>query len=233
MFIRIEVSSNKSDRLKYKLFIVGIACLLISSPLLAQRDSLPKLPTQRGIGIRFATDLTSFQRPLELNFVPGWFSTGKIGVFYKQHSPKSGFDIGLNLNYKQGDDKGFPNLPVIMQDFQEGQQTGLTSIEMDLKVGPRFLALHPRIGYIVGYRFEAVGYQRTEDLEINKWYVHLPFGASYSLPTNFGTVGIGAFYLLGITNVLKDPDPGSTQGLFNGGRMNIVNLEILVTFDRE
>ena len=203
-----------------KQFGLSIIFLLFTLNLFAQPQ----------IGLRFATDLNYFPRFEEQNLISGWFSTGKFGVFFRNDQPRSSFEMGLNVNYKDFDDKGFPNLPGVMQNFQQDQNAGFTSLEMDLKVGPKFYGLYPKIGYILGYRFNAGGFQAPESHEINPFYLHLPFGASFNLPTGFGTVGAGAYYLVGVTNVLKNPNPQNTQGLYNGGRMRAINIEIVVTY---
>ncbi len=186
---------------------------------------------QEGIGLRFATNLNYFPQPSVQNLISNWFSTGVFGIHYNQYKKNHGFEVGLNLQYKNGDDSGFPNLPVVMEDFGDGQGAGLTSIEMDLKVGPRFKFLYPRIGYILGYRFEATGFQSTPTLDINAWYLTLPFGSAAIFPTNFGTVGVGAYYYVGVTNVLKNPDSNNNGNIpFDGGRMRSINLEITVSY---
>jgi len=198
--------------------------------LISYACSFSLMAQEAHIGLRFATDFNYFPRAEENSLVPGWFSTGKFGIFFSNEKPNSGFEVGLNVAYKNFDDKGFPNLPGVMQDFRQDQNAGLTSIEMELKVGPRFYGIHPKIGYILGYRFQAGGFQEPEIQEINKVYLSLPFGASFDLPTNFGTIGAGAYYLVGVSNVLKNPDPQNTTGLYNGGRMRAVNIEIVVTY---
>ncbi|RMG17077.1 MAG: hypothetical protein D6730_24405 [Bacteroidetes bacterium] len=202
--------------------------ITISLLLLLSLGSLASAQPQ--LGLRFASNLNHFHRPQDNDLIRGWFSTGVLGVFVSSHKPRSGFELGVNVVYKNFDDKGFPNLPAVMQDFQKGQNAGLTAIEMDFKVGPRFRGINPKIGYILGYRFEAGGFQEPELQQINKLYLSLPFGASINLPTGFGTVGAGAYYVVGVTNVLKNPNPQNGQGFYSGGRMRAINLEIVVTY---
>lgn len=208
---------NKTSMKQFLLYNLFLLCSL-------------SLLSQPHLGLRFSTDLNYFPRFEERDFISGWFSTGKFGVFLRNDQPKSGFEVGINVNYKDFDDSGFPNLPGVMQNFKKDQNSGFTSIEMDFKVGPKFYGVYPKIGYVMGYRFNVGGFQVTENQEINPFYLSLPFGASFNLPTEFGTVGAGAYYLVGVTNVLKSPDSQNTGGLYNGGRMRAINIEIVVTY---
>lgn len=194
----------------------------------------PMLRAQQGVGVRFAANLNYFHQARDFALVEDWFSTGVLGIFYSQYREKSGFEAGTNVVYKNASGKGFPNFPVVMQDFgNSDQNVGITAVEMDLKVGPRFQAINPKIGYVVGYRFQATGFQEAGfDQETNRLYLYLPFGASANWPTRYGSVGFGAYYLVGITNALKNPAPGTTGTVFyDGGRMRAINLEIVVTFN--
>lgn len=188
---------------------------------------------QEGIGLRFATNLNYFPNASAQGLIENWFSTGIFGIHYNQYKRNHGFEVGFNVQYKNGDDSGFPNLPLVMEDFGDGAGAGLTGIEMDLKVGPRFGFIYPRIGYVLGYRFNAMGFQENPDLEINNWYLTLPFGSAVIFPTNFGTVGVGAYYYVGVTNVLKNPDSNSNNNIpFNGGRLRSINIELTVSYQR-
>jgi hypothetical protein len=194
----------------------------------------PVLQAQQGIGLRFASNLNYFHQARDFALVQDWFSTGVLGVLYSKYGEKSGFEFGTNVVYKNASGKGFPNLPVVMQDLSNTEQNvGITALEMDLKVGPRFRAINPKIGYVVGYRFRATGFQEPGfDQETNRFYLYLPFGASANWPTRYGSVGFGAYYLVGITNALKNPAPGTSGTVFyDGGRMRAINLEMVVTFN--
>ena len=199
--------------------------LLLGSPAL--------LPAQHYIGLRFQSYMNYFSRPEELNLVESPFTTATFGVFYRQLKPNNGFEVGLQIVGKNQEGKGF-GLPGVMADFSEDQNTFVTALEMDFKVGPRFQSLHPKIGYVLGYVLTAGGYQEPEEQEINKVYLHLPFGAGFDWKTRFGTVGVGAFYYIGLTNVLKNPDPDGTTGgiIYNGGRMRQLSAEITVSFGK-
>ena len=194
----------------------------------------PALRAQQGIGLRFASNLNYFHQARNFALVEDWFSTGVFGLYYSKYAEKSGFEFGANVVYKNATGKGVPNLPVVMRDFgRSGQNVGITAVETDLKVGPRFQAINPKIGYILGYRFRATGFQEPGfDQATNEWYLYLPFGASANWPTRYGSVGFGAYYLVGITNALKNPAPGASGGVFyDGGRMRAINLEMVVTFN--
>ena len=187
---------------------------------------------QSYFGMRFSSNLNYFPRAEEHTLAPGAFTTGIFGPYFRHDRPYSSIEVGIQVQYKSGDDKGFPNFPGIMSDFKDGQNTGLTALEMDAKVGPRFGWFYPRIGYVIGYRFETDGFQIDGgEQEVSKLYVHLPFGFGTNWKTRFGSVGTGLYYIVGITNVLKNPDPGSLYGgFYNGGRMHAVNVEITCAF---
>jgi hypothetical protein len=204
------------------LVLVGLTFLLLS-PMQAQ---------YRGVGLRFASNINFFPNAIQYNLVGSGFTTGVFGVYWSNYAPKSGFEIGANVVYKNSDNQGFPNLPAVMADFTPDQNVGITALEMDLKVGPRFNAWNPKIGYVLGYRFKSEGFLRDgASGEIQPLYLMLPFGLSGIWPTNFGTVGVGGFYNIGILNVIKDPTPGNGS-LFDGGRHRYFNLELIVTYGK-
>ncbi|MEL6675605.1 MAG: hypothetical protein AAFR61_25580 [Bacteroidota bacterium] len=203
-------------------FLLG--CLFLSSSLLS---------AQSGFGLRFASNINYFPRGDEHQLVEHFYTTGILGFFFSNYKERHGFELGLNVVYKNGDDKGLPNFPVVMRDFGlGGENVGITSAEMDLKVGPRFGFVNPKIGYVIGYRFQQTGFLKDGlDQGIVNWYLMLPFGASVNLPTNYGSVGFGAYYNVGLLNVLKNPGPG-TGSIYDGGRQRYINFEIVVTMDR-
>ncbi|MEL7533129.1 MAG: hypothetical protein AAFN10_17565 [Bacteroidota bacterium] len=213
--------------------VLSLLILLTSVSLNAQDSTaldVDRFDEMRGIGLRFASNINYFPRALQYNLVPDGFTTGIFGVYYSNYTPKSGYEIGGNIVFKNGGE-GF-NLPVVMTDFSPDQSLGLGGIEMDLKVGPRFGSFNPKIGYILGYRFYQEGFLRDGATgEVNPWYLMLPLGVSGIWATNFGTVGVGGFYNVGILNVLKNPDPGAGSGsIYDGGRHRYINLEIIVTY---
>lgn len=202
------------------------------------------LLAQQGWGIRFSSNLNHFKRPDDYSQAPDWFSTGVLGAFYRSYNAYGGYEIGLNTVYKNNTGKGFPNLPLVMRDFSKdkSQNVGITALELDMKVGPRFGIINPKIGYVIGYRFRSSGFYNplliNEDtVKTNALYVNLPFGLSADFPTGFGTVGFGAYYYIGILNVRHAPDwykknyRPLIDGFYPGGNLNSVNLEITVTFN--
>ena len=186
---------------------------------------------QKYFSMHFATDINYLAQAQELDLAASAFTTGKFGIAYANYKDASGFEMGLNVNYKNGDDTGFPNLPVVMNDWGEGQNVGNFSVEMDVKVGPRIWPIYPKIGYILGYRFNQSGWLTDDvDRKLNPWYLNLPFGLSKNWPTGYGLVGFGAFYNVGVFNVVGNPDP-TTGGLYEGGRLRNITLEMTVHFE--
>ena len=185
---------------------------------------------QQGIGFRFGSNINTFPRAIDHGLVANVFTTGQFGVFYSQYHIRYGFEAGMNVVHKGGNF----NLPVIMNDYDQSneQNVGFTAIEMDLKAGPRLGAINPKIGYILGYRFNQTGFQTPgNENPVNPIYLMLPFGASFNLPTQYGSVGAGIYYNVGIFNVLSNPGPG-TGAIYEGGRQRYLNIEIVVTFGR-
>ncbi|TAE61826.1 MAG: hypothetical protein EAZ89_00255, partial [Bacteroidetes bacterium] len=57
----------------------------------------------------------------------------------------------------------------------------------------------------------------------------LPFGVASNWPTRWGTVGFGAYYNVGVLNVVMDPTPGGA-GIYDGGRQRYLTLEMTVSY---
>ncbi|MEZ4826679.1 MAG: hypothetical protein R3C61_10365 [Bacteroidia bacterium] len=183
---------------------------------------------QNGLGLRFASNINYFPRSQDYQLVSHAFTTGLFGFFYSSYKPRNGIELGVNVVHKGGKF----NLPVVMRDFTtSGNVAEVTSLETDLKVGPRFGAFNPKIGYVFGYRLRTTGFQVPgAEGHINRMYFMLPFGLSVNLPTNYGSVGFGSYYNVGILNVLTDPNPGG-GAIYDGGRYRYINFEITVTYD--
>ncbi|MEO0583123.1 MAG: hypothetical protein AAF135_12945 [Bacteroidota bacterium] len=189
------------------------------------------LSAQKYFSMHFATDINYLTQADGLALAPSAFTTGKFGLHYASYKEASGFELGLNVNYKDGDGQGFPNLPVVMRDWGENQNVGNFSVEMDVKVGPRIWPIYPKIGYILGYRFTQTGFTTDgEEVKLNPIYLNLPFGLSMNWPTGYGLVGFGAFYNVGVLNVVGNPDP-STGSLYEGGRHRSITVEMTVYFE--
>lgn len=197
------------------IFILFLPCTLLS---------------QQYVGIRFASDINYFPDVDRVDLVEGAFTTGKLGLFYANYQKASGFELGLNVNYKDGNDKGFPNLPVVMQDWQQDQNVGYFGLEMDFKAGPRIWPIYPKIGYVLGYRFTQLGFFNSPQTEnkINRWYLMLPFGISANLPTQWGLVGFGGYYNIGVLNVVNLPNQVSIR---DGGRHRSITFEMTVSIE--
>lgn len=208
--------------------VLAFSLLVLALGGYSQQDSVLKQESIQGIGFRFGSHFNHFPRSDEFNLVSGWFSTGVLGAYYHNYKQFTALELGINLVYKNAGDNGFPNLPVIMEDFQDDQATGVTALETDLKVGPRLGYFQPQIGYVIGYYFNAEGFEQDNPRDINRVYVHLPFGCSFRLPTNYGFVGIGAHYYVGLANVIKKPDNAPTD--FNGGRIRAFHIELTMSF---
>ncbi|MCB9230253.1 MAG: hypothetical protein H6581_01200 [Bacteroidia bacterium] len=189
-----------------------------------------EVQAQRGIGLRFVGDFNYFFRAKEFDVVEGMWSDGAFGLFYQAYFNNGGFRTGLNLCYKNGNGKGFPNFPGVMQDFKDGNNTGLTALEYEIKVGPRFGVVNPQIGYEMGYRFVATGFLEPGTTgKVNRMYVTLPFGCAFDFPTGYGAVGFGVYYDVGLTNVIRNPNPNSTR-LYDGSKVRTLSIELTTVF---
>ncbi|MCI4669647.1 MAG: hypothetical protein MRZ79_16045 [Bacteroidia bacterium] len=186
--------------------------------------------SQKYIGIRFASDINYFPNVDRVELVENAFTTGKLGLYYANYQKASGFELGLNVNYKDGNDKGFPNLPVVMRDWGQDQNVGYLGVEMDFKAGPRIWPIYPKIGYVLGYRFTQIGFITDPQSEnkINPWYLMLPFGVSANLPTQWGLVGFGGFFNIGVLNVVNLPDQFSLR---DGGRHRSFTFEMTMSIE--
>ncbi len=204
---------------------------------------------QQGVGMRFATHFNHFPNQEEYDLVPNWFSSGQVGAFYRSYNAYGGAEVGLSINYKRTrDGKGFPNLPLVMQDFPAKDVSGntirsdigLSSLELDMRLGPRFGIVNPKIGYILGYRLNQQNLidptnVNPDTVRLNRLYLGLPFGATVDFFTGFGTIGIGAFYNIGLLNVKRKPENWTcgdfSCGFYPGGKWNSLSLEMTVTFN--
>jgi len=199
----------------------------------AEIDSLLKEYSTQHLGFRFSSNINYFFRAADHELANSAFTTGVFGPYYRIDRPFSSFEAGINFVFKNADESGF-NLPGIMQDFDDEQQVGLTAMEIDIKVGPRFDWFYPRIGFIIGYRFQSSGFQPdvAEKDPIQNFYLHLPFGAAAIFPTNWGSVGFGGYYQIGVSKVLdiEEDNVITIADSPTGGRWRAVNLEIIVTY---
>ncbi len=189
------------------------------------------LPAQRSVGFRFGTDANHFYRGDENEAREGWWSNAVLGIFYQAYFPNGGFRLGGNLLHKSNTNRGFPNLPVIMNDFSNNTNIGFTALEMDLKVGPRFSFFNPQTGYLIGFQMKHEGYvDSTSAAKSNSFYISVPFGCSFDFPTGYGAVGFGIFYEIGLSSVLNEKTIAPSSDAANGSRWRTLNIEIIVSF---
>jgi hypothetical protein len=190
------------------------------------------LPAQRGIGVRFGADFNHFLRADQFPLEDGWWSQLVFGPYYQAYFEDGGAQIGLNILYKNNTGKGFPNFPVIQRDYgDDDQNIGVTALELDLKVGPRFGLFNPKIGTLVNYSLRRDGFLDSGQVAaMNRVFVALPLGLSIEGPTGYGSVGFGAFYTIGINNVLRNPTPGGLQD-YNGSKIRGLRFEFFILFE--
>lgn len=187
------------------------------------------LQAQRGVGVRFGSDLNHFFRAQKHPLVDGWWSQLVFGPYYQAYFQDGGAQIGLNILYKNNSDKGFPNFPVIQRDLKAGQNIGITALELDLKVGPRFGLFNPKIGANLFYCFKREGFlEDGETAELNRTYFAIPFGLSIEGPTGYGSVGFSVYYNIGFNNVIKAPTPGLRD--YDGSKIRTLRIELFVLF---
>ena len=136
------------------------------------------------------------------------------------------------------------NLPVVMRDYTtkgnpQNQNVGVTAIESSFLFGPRIGRIfNPKTGYKIGYFFKNAGFQEDstlslETIKMNRLYMTLPFGGTIDLPTKWGTVGFGAFYSVGLLNVMQKPKDYNQAGFYDGSKLRNLNFEITVTLNTE
>ncbi len=184
---------------------------------------------QRGIGFRFGSDFNHFFRAEEHPLVDGWWSNLVFGSYYEAYFQDGGAQIGLNILYKNDREKGFPNFPVVQRDWRSGQNIGLTALELDFKVGPRFGLFNPKIGAQVMYCIRREGFlEQGDSSSLNRAYFQLPFGLSLEGPTGYGSVGFGVFYSVGMNNVIKAPTPGLRD--YDGSKIRGLRFELNIVF---
>ncbi len=183
------------------------------------------LSAQTEVGIRFASYLNYFSDPQLSQLVESQFSTGILGINVYQYFEKSRLEYGLNIIHKGTGNGAFPNLPLIMQDFGDDEDVGLTAVEAHGKAGPSFDLFFPYIGYSVGYRLRTDNFFRNNSGEVNRVYLSLPIGFAFNFPTNFGSVGFGGAFYLGLTNVVSETNLNSGRG-----RMNSIGFELTVAY---
>jgi len=186
--------------------------------------------TLQGVSIRFATAFHHFVNADEHPLIDGRFSTANLGLSYKFYGYFGHAEFGLSIGHKETEE-GF-SFPVVANDFPaEGQEqaTRFTYYEVAVKAGPRvFWHIYPKFGVTAGYRSRQDGFYEADASEedrreLNELYLGLPIGFTVDLPTSFGTVGAGAFYEFGLTNVMRG------LGWSEGSRLNAISVELHAT----
>lgn len=179
-----------------------------------------------GIGIKFASDLNYFYNAPQTPLTNGFFTTAQFGVSYKYYYTNGLLEIGGNVVYKGlRNEFGFP---VITKDMNNQDNVAMTAYEFDFKVGPRIWYIYPKFGLLFGYRSRKENFyiMPSGGYGLNSIYAAIPMGISAEFPTGFGSTGVGMFYEVGITDVMKDPN----ETLPVTGRLRSWNFEIHVCF---
>lgn len=187
---------------------------------------------QRGIGLRFGSDFNYFFRADRHALVDGWWSHLVFGPYYQAYFPDGGAQIGLNILYKGNTGQGFPNFPVVQGDYGDDpdQNVGITALELDFKVGPRFGIFNPKIGMMLSHWLKRDGFLEAGATdELHNWNFQFPIGLSVEGPTGYGSVGASIFYEIGLTNVLKNPDRTGLED-FDGSKVRAINIELFILF---
>ncbi|NBV14196.1 MAG: hypothetical protein EBS07_09035 [Sphingobacteriia bacterium] len=186
---------------------------------------------QTGYGFKFATWINHFYRAETIvpQLIDGNFSHAAVGGFYRLDRRNGELEVGLQYFFKPQ-----TNVPLVAQDFKGGHQTAYQGGQIDFWFGPRFKMFRPKTGYVLGYRTSPTGFLEPgiSSRRINQWFLFLPLGLTVDFPTSFGSVGGGLFYQIGMTNVLANPDPTSTQS-FDGGKQRALHFEITVLYGKE
>lgn len=211
-------------------FDIRIRVVLTALVVMFVCDSNP-LQAQRGFGLRFGSDFNYFFRAEEQPLVDGWWSQLVFGPYYQAYFDNGGAQIGLNVLYKNNKETGFPNFPVIQRDYgNDGQNLGLTALELDLKVGPRFGFFNPKIGCLTQYAFRMDSVlEAGQTATLNKINVALPLGMTVEGPTGYGSVGFSVFYNIGLNNVIRNPNPNGLQD-FDGSKIRGLRIEMFILF---
>ena len=191
-----------------------LMCLATHAGAQTRKYKFPE--TRSAIGLRFAGDFNRFKQKVDLPLIDGSFSTGVIGLFYKEYYKSGIAEVGVNYVHKSL--KGGFNLPLVMQNFNDKENTSLSALEAQLTVGPRFWYFYPRFGFVFGYWLNREGFLSDgapTDVSVSNYYFSVPVGFSFDLPTSFGTTGVSFYYPFGVTDVMTNSRYQATRGRFN------------------
>ena len=177
------------------------------------------------LGFRFGADFNRFFQPERLTpLIDGSFSTLILGMFYKHYYTNAVFEFGFNWVAKE--QSGRLVFPVVMQNFRDGENTGLTALEAQFLVGPRIWYLYPKFGFIASRIIHLDGALSDPDLRLSlmDWNLSIPVGFSFDFPTTFGSTGLGGYYDIGLSRVIE------SRNYNHGGRLRAWNFELHVAF---
>lgn len=181
------------------------------------------LHAQKGIGLLFQGRFnyaTARGEPVP----SGWFSDAAIGLHVKNYWWGAGWETSLLWVYKGGPSE--VRLPLVTQDFKQGQVTAYKAIEGAFRFGPRWHIFYPKTGIAVGYRYQQQGLSLDSARQAQRWYAFLPLGITFELPVQFGTTGVSAYYEIGLTNLLYRPP--HTAGAYEGSKLRRFLVEVHV-----
>jgi hypothetical protein len=185
------------------------------------------LYAQKGIGLLFQGRFnyaTDRGEPVP----SGWFSDAAIGVHGKSYWWGAGWEASLLWVYK-----GSPSevrLPLVTQDFKQGQVTAYKAVEGAFRFGPRWQIFYPKTGIAIGYRYQQQGLSLDTTRHAQRWYAFLPLGVTLELPVQFGTTGVSAYYEIGLTNILYRPPNAS--GAYEGSKLRRLLIEVHVMWGK-
>ena len=177
------------------------------------------------LGLRFGADFNQFFQPEKRTpLIDGTFSTMVLGAFYKHYYPNALIEFGLNWVVKE--QSGRLVFPVVMQNFRDSENSGLTALEAQFMVGPRIWYLYPKFGLLASRLIHLDGVVSDPDLNLKlmKWNLSIPVGFSFEFPTAFGSTGFGGSYDIGLSRVIE------SQEYNHGGRLRAWNVELHVAF---
>lgn len=210
--------------------LAQISCIRLLVLMIAGITIWSSAMGQRGFGLRFGSDFNHFFRAEQHPLVDGWWSNLVFGPYYQAYFDDGGAQVGLNILYKGNTGQGFPNFPVIQRDFKDDQNVGLTAVELDFKVGPRFGLINPKIGMLLSYWVKRDGFLEAGATDpLNNINFQFPIGVSIEGPTGYGSVGFSVFYEIGLTNVLKNPMPSGLED-WDGSKMRGLSFEMFILF---
>lgn len=205
----------------------GFALSLLVFLMLA---SLPAFDLQaqvnvKALGFRFGADFNHFYQPeRQTPLIDGYFSTVVLGAFYKHYYTNGLIEAGVNFVIKE--QEGGLTFPVVMQNFRDTENSGMTAVEFQFMVGPRLWYFYPKFGFLASRLIHMDGMisDRALNLELTRWNLTIPVGFAFDFPTSFGSTGFGGYYDVGLSRIIESRD------YQHGGRLRAWNFELHVAF---